>query len=232
MKKNYLMILTLLMVPWLQAATCQPVGPNAPTVYDKARTTINIFEVTINTLKAGFDGVATVMKQDCTQKLCAKLHPDKGDKYKTCLQQDHSTVAEFQKCYVVGAAQPWVDKGVEVGQEGCKLARAAIQLKQDLDAVRDNKELKAKCAGGDKAACDEYTKAVEAICLQVDPQKGDAYKACVAGKPVGAADWMAVAKRSACVAYSSLKIVPANPKYDLYINMARGWLKGFGGCVD
>ena len=210
--------ITLLALPFLlmtmTAASCPPPNPENPKdPYQTARTTITIMQTTLETGKLMFDGVASGMKIDCTEKLCVKLHPDKTSAaYQACLGADHSAVQEFKQCYKIGAAVPWVEAGVKIGVEGCKTAREAVQLAADLAQARADK------------------KKIEEICLQVDPTKGDQYQLCIAGKPVAKADYTAVLKKSACLAYESFKLVPADPKYDLYINAVRFWLKSYGGC--
>ena len=228
--------ITLLAMPFLlfclMAASCPPPAPDQPKdPYQTARTTINIMQTTLTTGKLMFDGVAGAMKLDCTEKLCGKLHPDvTSADYKTCLGDDHSAVKEFRECYVIGAAVPWVHAGISIGLAGTKTAKEAVQLSADLAMVRNDKTLKAACAGGDQKACDLYNKRVEAICLKVDPTKGTDYKLCVDGKPVAKANYAGILKTSACLAWASLKPVPANPKYDLYINGVRTWLQIYGGC--
>jgi hypothetical protein len=218
----------------LMLASCPTPNPNTPQdPYQTARTTISIMQTTLETGKLLFDGVASAMKTNCTVQLCTKLYPDTtSQQYKDCLIADNSVNADFKKCYTVGAAVPWVEAGVRIGVAGCQTAREAVQLSADLATVREDKKLKAACASGDQAACTEYNKRVDVICTKIDPTKGDEYKACVAGKPVAKADYTGILQKTACLAYESFKLVPVNPKYDLYINGIKMWLKGYGNCSN
>lgn len=233
MKRTTYLLMLPLLVLMTQGASCPPPDPSQPQdPYAVAKFTINIMHGTIKALKVGFDAVASAQKDQCTEQLCRKLHPDvTKPEYRVCLTADHSTVAEFQKCWSLGQVKPWVDKGVVIGLEACSAAKDAVALAAQLAAVRENKQLKEACAGGDQKACDQYNKQVDKICSIVDPLKGDAYKACVEGKPVGKADWQSMLKRGACLTYAALLAVPANPKSDLYINAAKMWLKAYGGCT-
>lgn len=227
MKRNLWLI-----IPAIMLFGCPPPNPSSPSdPYQKARTTISIMRTTLSAGKLAFDGVASTMKSTCTTQLCAKLNPDTTSQaYLNCMSADHSANVDFKACYKVGAAVPWVDAGVKIGLEGCDAADAAVQLSASLAVVREDKKLKEKCSNGDADACKEYERRVDQLCQQVDPTKGDQYKLCITGKPVAKADYTGILKTSACMAYASLKLVPANPKYDLYINAVRSWLQIYGNC--
>lgn len=213
-------------------ASCPKVDPQAPKdPYETARFSVTVMRATIQNAKFGFDSVVTIVRQTCTVQVCAKQFPDtSSQQYKDCMLADHSQEADYKKCDQISPVVPYVEVAVKIALQGCDTATEAIQLAASLKRVREDKKLRSACDGGDQDACAEYQKRVEAICLQVDPTKGTEYQDCVAGKPVAKADWSGVLKRSACLAYEAFALVPANPKYDLYINAVRLWLKGYGGC--
>lgn len=227
---------TLLAVPILlfslTASSCPPPNTQQPDdPYAKARFVISIMKITVTTAKTGFDGVAAAVEQGCVVKLCTKLYPDAtSQQHQDCLQQDHSASAEYKKCDKITPVKPLVDMGVKIVLQGCDTSTEAVQLAASLAQVREDKKLRSACIKGDKDACAEYQKRVEVICITVDPTKGTEYQNCVQGKPVAKADYTAMLKSTACLAYESFKPIPANPKYDLWINGVRAWLKGYGGC--
>jgi len=221
-----------LLIPFLIMTACPPPNPATPQdPYRTARTAVTIMQTTLSTGKLAFDGVVALIKNECTVQTCsAQISDTTSAAYQACLVADHTAEAKFKSCFKIGDAVPWVEAGVKIGQEGCKTTLSAIQLAADLAQVRDDKKLRSACDGGDQAACTEYQKRVKAICLTVDPTQGEQYQLCVAGKPVAKADYTAMLKNTACLAYAAFKLVPADPRIDPYIKGVSAWLKGYGGC--
>ena len=181
--------------------------------YQNVRTAINIARTVTAMTGTGIAAADAAVTTGCNSNVCIKVDPTKGAKYDECMKQDHSKNPEFIACYdkskmplvlkVWSKAQPIASSTWDAGDASVNLAEAIKKAKD----------------GGD-------TKALEALCLKLDPDKGDIYKKCLEGQPVGKADWQSMLKTGACLVANILSAMPAD--YAKYIAALEAMLRTYG----
>lgn len=219
MRRIYATVLTLSM--FMTLAACPPPDPNNPaSKYQTAYTTATVAKAVVQGGYATFLGVESTLRDTCSDKVCAKLHPVKTSaKYKECMAEDHSAVVEWKACYgKMAQAKPIVDKAVPLALSLISESRSAIDFAVQYDMAKAAKE----------AAKDP--KELQDFCDSAFPAKtGEEYQKCIAGQPLKKADWQKLLKGGSCIVYNSLAFVPEG--YKQYTEPVRIWFKGYGGCI-
>jgi hypothetical protein len=198
-------------------------NPNPVTPKDKyaaGYSTVKYGKFVVQTAYTGFKGFASIKCNECNDKVCSKLHPDKtSEAYKTCMSQDHSAVAEFKACYgKLGQAEVVIDKAYPLTLSVLQDVKEILDLVVQYEVAKESVKL-----GKDPEALKKF-------CAAVYPAKtGDEYDKCLKGEQLAKFDYMAVLKGRACTAYHALDFVPS--PYNKYTDPVRMWFKGYGdGC--
>jgi len=134
--------------------------PNVPqTKYQRAKAGISMGRTIITGAYAIWLGVENQYQQKCVQQVCGKLYPDASSvAQQTCLTSDLTTVPEtktpYAACYgTMSKAKEIVGKAVPILLSTLDSATAALSLKEQLDAIKNDK------------------KKLEAACVKVDPKR-------------------------------------------------------------
>jgi hypothetical protein len=186
--------------------------PQTTDPYQVARSTITIVRTTATVAHSAFMAADSAKQRECSNVVCIKLDPDKGNKYTTCMGEPHDADPTFALCYKkMKDARILVDKSFALSNAMCNESTEAVNLAEQLAKIKD-----------DKAK-------LEIVCAKLDPTKGTEYAKCIDGLPVEKADWNKVLIVGACVAYHALDFVPV--EYAKYITPVRAVLNSFGGCT-
>jgi len=218
MRKLHTILGPLLFLSWLTA--CPPPNPNNPAAkYQPGYTTVSMGKLVLQTAYAGFKGYVSIKHTECNNSVCVKLHPDKASAaYKSCMAQDHSSVAEFKTCYgKLGDAESIIDKAVPLGLSVLNDVKEILDLAVKYEIAKE----------AAKAANDPEK--LKAFCDTVYPAKtGDEYQKCLKGEQLAKFDWVAALKGRACTVYHALAFVP--DPYNKYTDPVRAWFKVYGSC--
>ena len=197
--------------------------PNSNTTpkdkYAPAYNVVKYGKFVVQTAYTGWKGFVSIKRNECTDLVCAKLHPDKGDAYKACMAKDQSAVAEFKTCFdKIAQADAIIDKAVPLAVQIFADVKDVIDLKVAYDIAKESVALK------------KDPDALKKFCDTVFPTKtGDDYTKCLAGdEKMAKFDWEALLKGRACTVYYGLAFVPV--PYNKYTDPVRVWFKGYGNC--
>lgn len=175
-----------------------------------AETTMVGVRTAITLTDLAFAKAHQMRDQSCDAIICAKLDPDKGEKYKACMAEDHASNAEYVSCMkkVTDAQVLWgkIEKTI----------LATLSAGDELIAIL--KKIEAAKAGGNVAD-------LEAACTKYDPTKGEKYKQCLTGETAGLTDWLNLFKGGMCVASKGLAFMPT--EYDPYVKPVRAVLDSY-----
>lgn len=199
---------------------CPPPNPDNPkSKYAPGYTTVTMGKLVIKTAHTGFKSYVSVKQNECSDVVCAKLHPDKTSaEYRACMAEDHSGVAEYKACYgKLGEVEKIIDKAVPLALSILGDVKEVLDLAVDYEVA---KEAAKRADDPDK---------LKEFCATVYPAKaGDEYEKCLQGKPLKKLDWVAILSGRACTVYYALAFVP--DPYTKYTDPVRMWFKGYGDC--
>jgi hypothetical protein len=214
------MIPFAMMAALLLAACPDPVGPTTPKdKYKPAYDVVKYGKFTVQSAHSIFKGVVSMKRDECSDKVCSKLHPDKSSQaYKDCMAKDQSAVAEFKTCFdKLGQADAIVDKAVPLAMSIFADIKDIIDLRVSYDIAKESVKLK------------KDPEALKTFCATVFPAKtGDEYDKCLKGdEDLAKFNWQAALKGRACTVYHGLAFVPS--PYNKYTDPIRFWFQGAGG---
>jgi len=212
---------TFLLIPLLALLAGCPQNPTTPKdKYAPAYNVVKYGRFVVQTSHSAWKGFVAVKRNDCTDAVCVKLHPDKtSDAYKTCMAQDQSAVAEFKTCFgKIEQADAIIDKAVPLALSVFTDVKEIIDLKVAYDVAKEAVKLKTDPA------------ALQKFCDTVYPAKtGDEYQKCLSGdENLAKFNWEAALKGRACTVYYALAFVPT--PYNKYTDPVRLWFKAYGDC--
>ena len=175
-----------------------------------AETTVVGVRTAVTLTDLAFAKAHQVRDQSCDAIVCAKIDPDKGEKYKACMAEDHATNTEYKACMkkITDAEALW--------DKISKTILATLSASTELIAIL--KKIEA-------AKVSQNAEDLEAACSKYDPTKGEKYKKCMSGETVGLADWLILLKSGLCVASKGLVFMPA--EYDPYVKPVRAVLDSY-----
>ena len=166
-----LIMLSLFILSLTACPVPDPANPKAK--YQAAFTTIAVAKVTVTAAYGVWKGVEENKRQECTEKVCVKLHPIKTSaEFKNCMATDQSAVDDFKSCYGdMGKAKAIIDKAVPLTLSLLDDTKDAIEFAVEYEIAKQAKE-----------AQKDPTK-LKDFCDKAYPSKtGDQYQLCLDGK--------------------------------------------------
>jgi len=212
-----LILVSLFVLSLVGCPTPDPANPKAK--YQAAFTTIAVAKATVTAAYGVWKGVEANKYQECTKRVCVKLHPVKtSTEFKSCMATDQSGVDEFKTCYGdMGKAKAIIDKAVPLTLSLLDDTKDAIEFAVEYEVAKEAKE-----AQKDPAKLKEF-------CDKAFPAKtGDQYQLCLDGKDVKKADWKGFLVARCCTVDKAFAFMP--DAWAKYVEPIRVWFRAYGNC--